>query len=89
LNNYSNNAKGPEKVKELVEFLSKKKPEFIEQYVTTIQNENSQKLDDMIKILTNHEKNKIESLEKNKKLNDTSEKLNNRVNCSFFNKIDF
>ena len=43
----------------------------------------------MIKILTNQEKKKIESLEKNKKLNDTSEKLNNRVNYSFHNKIRF
>lgn len=82
MNNYTNNAKGPEKVKELVEFLSKKKPEFIEQYVTDIQNENNKKLDEMIKFLTNHEKNKIEASEKNKKLNDTSEKLNNRVNYS-------
>ncbi len=80
MNYYVNNAKGPEKVKELVEFLSKKKPVFIEQFVCAIQKENNEKLDELIKILTNHEKNKIEKLEKNRQLTETAEKLNNRVN---------
>jgi len=79
LNNYTNNSKGPQKVKDLVEFIAEKKPLFIKAFIAAIQKENNEKLDKLKSTLFSYENAKKETIEKNSQYSDIAENLNGQV----------
>lgn len=87
LNTYSKQAKGPQKVKILVDFLSQNKPEFLKSFVKKIEGENKSKVDNLIKELSELENSKIDAEEKNKLLDETAKSNSQKV--KIFNFIIF
>ena len=80
LNNYIKLAKGPEKVKKMLEFLSDSTPEFIKKFVNILEKENNTKIEEMSSALNEAEKRKVEANSKNKILNENSQNNNDKVN---------
>jgi hypothetical protein len=68
LNNYSIHAKGPLKLKQLIQFLSETKPTFIKNFLKTVENENQIKLTELIESLKETEIKKKHAEERNKEL---------------------
>ena len=79
INNYVNLAQGPEKVKALVNFLIKSKPEFINNFIKQLEKENSTKLEDMITNFKQAEKKKDEAEKRNKELLEETQQNNQRI----------
>lgn len=79
LNNYIKLAKGPEKVKKMLEFLSESTPEFIKKFVAILDKENSTKIEEMSEALNEAEKRKVEANSKNKILNENAQNNNDKV----------
>jgi hypothetical protein len=79
LNNYAIHARGPMKLKHLIQFLSETKPEFIKTYIKTIESENQIKLNDLIESLKETEIRKKEAEERNKDLKDKQKQHETKV----------
>lgn len=76
---YVNQAKGPEKLKILVNYLTEKEPEFLARFIKNLETENTLKLEEMNKVLKETETKKKGFEEKNTELKEVSEEISSKV----------
>jgi hypothetical protein len=83
LNNYSTHARGPHKLKLLIQFLVETKPEFIKNFLKTVENENQIKLNDLIESLKETEQRKKLAEDRNRELKEQQKTHETKVNDRF------